>query len=102
MAKKLNKKDFIFENKENETLIKSPGEINGRDFLISNLKNCEVFLCDYLAQVFIKYFIKSQFFYYFTRFFVDDCVNCRINIGPIEGSLFVRDCSSIFYNFCKY
>ena len=48
---KLNRKDFIFEKKKNETLTKVPGQINGLDFLISNLEDCEVFIMDYTAQV---------------------------------------------------
>ena len=40
MKKKLNKQDFIFKNKSDETLVKVPGEINGIDFCIKNLKNC--------------------------------------------------------------
>jgi len=49
MKKKLNKKDFIFDSKSNETLIKNPGQINGIDFVISNLNNCEVYLMDRIA-----------------------------------------------------
>lgn len=75
---KLNKKDFIFEKKKGETLIKNPGQINGIDFTIWNLTDCEVYLMDHSAQV-----------------FVDDCKNCTIHIGPVESSIFVRDCENI-------
>ena len=32
-------------------LVKNPGEINGIDFTIDSLENCDVFLLDYSAQV---------------------------------------------------
>lgn len=42
-----------------------------------NLVDCEVHLMDYTAQV-----------------QVDDCINCKIFIGPVVGSAFFRDCSN--------
>jgi hypothetical protein len=48
---KLNKKDFIFSGKTGEKLVKEHGKINGIDFVIRNLKDCEVYLCDRTAQV---------------------------------------------------
>ncbi len=55
MARKLkaglNKKDFIFANEHDKELTKSPGQIRGQAFQISNLTNCSVFLMDHLAQV---------------------------------------------------
>ncbi len=65
----------MFKNKSDETLVKFPGEINGIDFCIKNLSNCEVYLMDRIAQIFI-----------------DDCKNCKIYTGPIDGSLFIRNC----------
>jgi protein XRP2 len=48
--KKLNRKDYIFDGiKDNNNLIKPPGAINGIDFCIMNLENCEVYLCDHIA-----------------------------------------------------
>ena len=49
MKKKLNKQDFMFKNINEETLVKFPGEINGIDFCIKNLTNCEVYLMDRIA-----------------------------------------------------
>ena len=49
--KKLNRADFMFKDKEGETLIKRPGDINGIDFAIKDLKNCTVFLLDHIAQI---------------------------------------------------
>ena len=57
--KKLNKQDYIFRNQQNQTLQKPPGSINGIDFYIANLENCEVYLFDWLDQV--KY--KSLYIY---------------------------------------
>lgn len=76
--KKLNKKDFRFRKLENQTLVKAPGKINGIDFNIRFLKNCEVYLCDHIATI-----------------YVDDCENCKFYIGPIHQSIFVRDCKNI-------
>jgi len=39
-TKKLNRADFMFQNKEGEELIKKPGDINGIDFKIQNLTDC--------------------------------------------------------------
>lgn len=49
--KNLNKQDYIFQDQTDQILIKTPGKINGIDFYISNLINCEVYLCDHIAQV---------------------------------------------------
>lgn len=38
--KKVNRQDYIFIDKENQTLIKKPGSIDGLDFYIANLTNC--------------------------------------------------------------
>jgi hypothetical protein len=51
MSKKLNKADYRFKNLENQVLEKKPGQIAGIDFLLSNLKNCTVYLCDHIAAV---------------------------------------------------
>jgi len=72
--KKLNKADFMFESRNNETLIKKPGDINGIDFKIKGLHNCQVYLFDWIASI-----------------NVDKCTNCKFFIGPIKGSIFFRD-----------
>lgn len=48
---KLNKEDYMFKNKDGETLIKKPGEIAGLQFMIKDLKNCIVQILDHTAQV---------------------------------------------------
>ena len=74
--KKFNRKDYIFEKKNDETLIKLPGQIDGKAFSIRYLENCKVYLYDHSAQV-----------------TVDQCKNCTFVVGPVKGSIFLRDCS---------
>lgn len=66
----------MFKMRKGETLIKKPGDINGIDFLIKDLQDCEVYLFDWTAQIQL-----------------DKCKNCKFFIGPIKGSIFMRDCS---------
>lgn len=49
--KKLNRDDYMFKDKTGEELVKKPGEVNGLDFMIRNLTDCTVYLCDTTAQV---------------------------------------------------
>ena len=46
---KLNKADFMFRDRNGEELIKKPGDINGIDFMIRSLNDCNVYLLDYTA-----------------------------------------------------
>jgi protein XRP2 len=75
--KKLDPKDFIYSQKSGEALVKEAGSINGEQFNIEECKDCDIFLLDYIATVFI-----------------DHCENCRIFVGPIESSIFIRNCSN--------
>lgn len=59
-------------------MIKKPGDLDGADFAISNCKNCEIYIFDHIAQI-----------------FVDDSQNCKVYIGPCKSSVFVRDCQDI-------
>ena len=83
MRSKPNPKDFIFSTKSGETLLREPGAIRGYDFAIENLKNCVVYLLDRSAQI-----------------TVDECQGCRFFIGPVEGSIFFRDCSDCKVAVC--
>jgi protein XRP2 len=65
----------MFKQKENEILVKKPGDVSGMDFAIKDLENCSVFLLDHFAQV-----------------TVDRCNNCKFYIGPIKASIFFRNC----------
>lgn len=46
MAVKLDRKNFMFTDKKDETLVKKKGEVNGLNFKIRNLINCTVYLAD--------------------------------------------------------
>lgn len=70
-----NPKDFIIQRKKGETIVKRPGDIRGYDFCIMDCVDCTIVLADFSAQLQI-----------------DDCVNCKIFIGPVDGSAFFRDC----------
>ena len=49
--KKLNRADYMFSQKENETLVKRPGDIAGLEFAIRYLTNCNASVFDQTAQV---------------------------------------------------
>jgi len=51
IKKKLNRADYMFQNKTGEELMKKPGDVNGLDFAIRDLKDCTVYLLDHTAQV---------------------------------------------------
>ena len=44
-------------------------------FIIEDCENCDIYVCDYMAQVQVDY-----------------CKNCRIFVGPTESSIFIRNC----------
>lgn len=83
MPPKPNPKDFIFSNKTGETLLKPPGAIRGYDFAIENLQDCAIYLLDRSAQI-----------------TVDECQGCHFYIGPVEGSIFFRDCVDCTVSVC--
>lgn len=49
--KKANRKNYRFRKEEGKTLIKAPGSLNGKDFKIIYLKECEVYIYDHIAAV---------------------------------------------------
>ncbi len=59
-----------FTGREGETLVKLAGEIGGKDFVLSRLKDCEIFLCDSCGAV-----------------RADRLENCRIFVGPVRSVL---------------
>ena len=75
--KKLKREDIMFCKRQNETLIKKPGDVNGSDFKIADLDNCVVFLLDHTAQI-----------------MMDRCKNTKFYIGPVKSSIFVRNCTN--------
>ena len=50
-VKKLDPSDFMFCERKGEKLVKKPGEIGGQQFILEDLKDCEVLLLDHCAQV---------------------------------------------------
>ncbi|KAL4494575.1 hypothetical protein ABPG72_004477 [Tetrahymena utriculariae] len=72
-----NKDDFVCRNKQDETVIKQPGSLNGLQYKIESCTNSEIYVLDHSTTI-----------------FVDDCTNCKIFIGPCKASVFVRDCKN--------
>jgi len=79
--KYLMKTMFTFEKKSGQkgenALVKAPGSVNGEPFDILDLDDCEAAMCGWASQV-----------------QVDRCKNSKIMVGPVESSIFVRDCSN--------
>eukprot|EP00899_Mesostigma_viride_P012128 jgi/Mesvir1/20916/Mv07988-RA.1 len=77
--------NYRFSKHVGETLVKFPGQIDGIDFLLEKLEGCSVYLLDFTAQV-----------------QVDLCRKCTIVIGPVDGSVFLRDCEDCtIYVACR-
>ncbi|KPM05332.1 XRP2-like protein [Sarcoptes scabiei] len=66
---------FIIENQSKSLLLRSPGEINGEQFIIQNCFDSIICLFDYSNTVTI-----------------DDCRDCVFFIGPVMGSVVLRNC----------
>ena len=71
--RKRNREKFMIKDKENETIYRHYGDLNGADFKLRNNKNCEIYILDWSKGMYI-----------------DDCENCKIFCGPIDGSVFIR------------
>mmetsp|Transcript_53243 Transcript_53243/g.105809 ORF Transcript_53243/g.105809 Transcript_53243/m.105809 type:complete len:348 (+) Transcript_53243:67-1110(+) len=79
--KLLNPDDFVIKNRKSEAIVKQEGSVAGEQIIIEECQDCDIFLIDHIATV-----------------FVDDCSNCRIFIGPVESSVMVRtstDCDMV-------
>nr|XP_027205746.1 protein XRP2-like [Dermatophagoides pteronyssinus] len=66
---------YMIENESNSIQIRLPGEINGEQFIIQNCNDSTICLYDYSNTVTI-----------------DDCRNCTFFIGPVIGSVVIRNC----------
>jgi len=73
MPSKLDPKDFECVDLTGETVIKD--NLQGQSFVIENCKKCEIQLLDITTQVQI-----------------DECEDCVFIVGPVAGSIFIRDC----------
>lgn len=67
----------MISKKTREAIVKKEGSINGEQCNIEECNDCDIFILDYTATV-----------------YVDLCENCRIFVGPTESSVFVRECRS--------
>ena len=74
---KLDSADFEFVERSGEQLAKTQGQINGIQFTLHKLANCGVQLLDHCGPV-----------------TADGCTDCVFEIGPVEGSFFMRNCSN--------
>ena len=66
--------DCIIENQEKANITKHYTEINGINVKIRKNKKCNIYILDRSSGMFI-----------------DECENCKIIIGPIEGYIMVRN-----------
>mmetsp|Transcript_18560 Transcript_18560/g.60486 ORF Transcript_18560/g.60486 Transcript_18560/m.60486 type:complete len:411 (-) Transcript_18560:1778-3010(-) len=77
--------DFMWEKRSGESLAKRPGTLKGEGFLMMNLTECKAYVLDYTQQV-----------------QVDLCSDCTLVIGPVDGSVFFRDCKNCtIYVACR-
>lgn len=68
-----------------QRVVRTPGQIDGQQFIIDNCKDCVIRIFDHCAQVTI-----------------DDCVGCEIIIGPCADAVFARDCRDCtFHAICQ-
>lgn len=74
----VNPADLLLRGLQRQTVVKAPGALGGapQPFAIEGCKGCDVYVLEATAQV-----------------TVDDCVDCRLVLGPCAGSVFLRDCT---------
>ena len=65
--KRTDSTDYLIENLTDQTVIKTPGQINGNQFMVRNCQNCSIYLFDHINTI-----------------TVDDCKHCKIFIGPTK------------------
>lgn len=81
----LDRRDFMFRGQHHEILVKQAGAVNGQQFVLEDNKHCDVYLLDHMAALTI-----------------DMCMDCRIVLGPVASSVFVRDCSDcVIFAACQ-
>ena len=64
---------YSIHDKTDETIYRHYGDLDGADFKIYKNQNCEIYILDWSKGMFI-----------------DNCENCTIISGPIDGSIFIR------------
>jgi protein XRP2 len=76
---------YSFKNKNNETLMKKPGDVDGQGFDIADCDGSTLIVMDNCEQVQI-----------------DEVKNSRIFIGACASSIFIRNCTNCtFYTSCR-
>eukprot|EP00727_Mastigamoeba_balamuthi_P006189 m51a1_g219 putative protein xrp2 (354) ;mRNA; f:41632-43191 len=71
---------YTFSKQAGQVLVRAPGSIAGQRFIVEECTDCDIWLCDHMSTITF-----------------DECRNCRVFIGPVEGSCFVRTCKG-----CKF
>ena len=71
-------KDYTIADQEGVVCGRKPGTVNGQQFIIENCKNSSIYIYDHSAMVTI-----------------DKCEDCVIFLGPIKGSVFLRNCKNL-------
>merc|ERR1712139_80400 len=66
---------YMISGREQEVIVRKPDSLRGEGITLERLEDCEIYICDRTAQVFL-----------------DFCKRCLVLIGPCESSVFVRDC----------
>ena len=71
--RKKNREKFMIKDKQNEIIYRHYGDLNGADFKLRKNIKCEIYILDWSKGMYI-----------------DDCEDCKIVVGPIDGSVFIR------------
>jgi hypothetical protein len=71
---------YMICHRSQEFIVRKPGCIRGEGVTLERVEDCEVYICDRSAQVFL-----------------DFCKRSLILVGPCESSVFVRDCEDCVF-----
>eukprot|EP00892_Ulva_mutabilis_P008226 jgi/Ulvmu1/5776/UM025_0030.1 len=72
-------------SKHDQVVMRLPGELQGSPVAVQGLHGCDVYLLDTCGQL-----------------LVDSCTGCTFAVGPVAGSVFIRDCSTCrFHVVCQ-
>ena len=72
----VDRSQLIISDEENVVLGRLPGQLNGKQFLVHNCKNCTILVLDYTETVTIE-----------------KCADCHILIAPCKGRYCMLQCS---------
>mmetsp|Transcript_43082 Transcript_43082/g.99191 ORF Transcript_43082/g.99191 Transcript_43082/m.99191 type:complete len:466 (-) Transcript_43082:161-1558(-) len=71
---------FMIARRKEEVIIRKPGSLHGQQVNLDSLEDCDAFICDVTAQVFL-----------------DFCKRSVVLVAPCESSVFVRDCEDCIF-----